>query len=146
MRIRVLGAIIGLTFIAPATAVAQETAPVDSLALARRYTAWLYAGEADSLLAHSTEEARASFSTAERWNSYAETIRTRGGEEVEVVEESWKLRNGECQYWRVARFSRMPEPLLVRWVLAPGGAIAGIGLGPSSQAPPIDRETCSIAP
>lgn len=146
MRMRWLVVIPVTALMAPHAAAAQDTTPVDSLALARQYTAWLYAGEADSLVAHSTPEALESFSTIDRWTSYTEMIGSRAGEEVSVIEESWKLRNGDCQYWRVATFSGMDEPFLLRWVLTPDGRIAGVGLGPETQAPPVDRETCSIAP
>lgn len=113
---------IGEASLAPASAFAQEAA-VDSLALARQYTEWLYAGEADSLLAHSTE-----------------------GTRTEVSEETWKLRNGDCQYWRTAQFSAMDEPLLIRWVLDPRGRIEGLGAGPYTQAPEVESETCTPAP
>jgi hypothetical protein len=134
----------GLLLVAPlAVAHAQEeAAAVDSLALARQYTAWLYAGAADSLIAHSSELAKSGFSTPERWAQYSETILERGGIEVEVVEETWKLRNGQCQYWRTANFSGMEEALLVRWVLNEEGEIAAVGLGPASQPPMVESEEC----
>lgn len=134
----------GLLLVAPlAAAHAQdEEAAVDSLALARQYTAWLYDGAADSLIAHSSEAAKESFSTADRWAQYAETILQQGGIEVEVVEETWKLRNGRCQYWRTANFSGMEEALLIRWVLNEEGEIAAVGLGPASQPPMVESEEC----
>lgn len=134
----------GLLLVAPlAGAHAQEgAAAVDSLALAQQYTAWLYDGAADSLIAHSSEGAKESFSTAERWAQYSETILQRGGIEIEVVEETWKLRNGQCQYWRTANFSGMEEALLIRWVLNEEGEIAAVGLGPASQPPMVDNDQC----
>lgn len=136
-----LTAAIAATLAAAAPAGAQDT-PIDSLARARQYTAWLYAGQADSLLAHSTDETRAQFAEPPGYGRLSETIAHRAGFELAVLDETWKLRNGSCQYWRTARVSGMEEPLLVRWVLDPGGRIAGVGLGPLSQAPPVDRETC----
>jgi hypothetical protein len=132
---------IGAASLAPASALAQE-APVDSLALARQYTQWLYAGEADSLLAHSTEETR----TETDFTRLGQMIAERAGFELEVSEETWKLRNGACQYWRTAQFSVMDEPLLLRWVLDPQGRIEGLGAGPLTQAPPVESETCGPAP
>ncbi|HET6616757.1 MAG TPA: hypothetical protein VFH69_02990, partial [Gemmatimonadota bacterium] len=58
-------------------------------------------------------------------------------------EETWKLRNGECQYWRTSQFSVMDEPLLIRWVLDPQGRIEGLGAGPLTQAPEVESETCA---
>jgi hypothetical protein len=121
----------------PAVAHAQETS-VDSLALARQYTTWLYAGDVDSLVAHSTEEMVASGDYARLGQMIAE----RAGVELEVSEETWKMRNGKCQYWRTSQFSAMDEPLLLRWVLDPQGRISGLGAGPYTQAPPVEAETC----
>jgi hypothetical protein len=121
----------------PAAARAQET-PVDSLALARQYTTWLYAGDVDSLVAHSTEEMAASGDYAR----VGQLIAERAGVELEVSEETWKMRNGKCQYWRTSQFSAMDEPLLLRWVLDPQGRISGLGAGPYTQAPPVEAETC----
>ena len=124
--------------LAPA-ARAQE-APVDSLALARQYTAWLYAGQADSLVAHGSDPTEAA-----DYGRLIGLLAERAGNELEVLEETWKLRNGECQYWRTVRVSKLGEPLLLRWVMDPAGRITGIGMGPLSQAPPVDRESCSAA-
>ena len=131
-------AICGSAVLAPVTARAQET-PVDSLALARQYTEWLLAGEVDSLKAHSTEESR----TDIEYSQVSQLIAQRAGHELEVSEETWKLRNGDCQYWRTSQFSVMDEPLLIRWVLDPQGRIEGLGAGPLTQAPEVESETCS---
>lgn len=127
--------------LAPAPGRAQT--PVDSLALARQYTTWLYAGEADSLLAHSSDENRNEEGARDRYVEMSQLIAQRAGFELEVSEETWKLRNGDCQYWRTAQFSAMEEPLLIRWVLDPQGRIAGFGAGPYAQAPPVESETCT---
>ncbi|HEY7472514.1 MAG TPA: hypothetical protein VIE68_09225 [Gemmatimonadota bacterium] len=115
-----------------------QDAPVDSLALARQYTDWLLIGQADSLLAHSVEGT----STRDEYADLSRLIAERAGFELEVSEETWKLRNGDCQYWRTSQFSAIDEPLLIRWVIDREGRIAGIGAGPLSQAPEIESETC----
>ena len=127
--------------LAPSSARAQ--APVDSLALARQYSLWLYAGEADSLLAHSTEETRNEEGARDRFVQLSKLIADRAGTELEVSEETWKLRNGDCQYWRTSQFSAVDEPILIRWVLDRQGLIAGFGAGPYSQAPAVESETCA---
>lgn len=132
---------LGFAMLSPALARAQES-PVDSLALARQYTTWLYAGEADSLLAHSTDETRAEMAESGNFTRIGQMIAERAGVELEVSEETWKLRGGACQYWRTAQFSSMEEPILIRWVLDPQGRIAGLGAGPYTQAPPVEAETC----
>lgn len=123
---------------------AAQEAEVDSLALARQYTEWLYAGEADSLHAHTTESAREQL-TAERYAQSSSMIANLAGLEIDF-EETWKLRNGDCQYWRTVTASNLTDDLLLlRWVLAPDGRIEGVGMGPNSQAPPVEAETCGPA-
>ena len=128
----------------PFSARAQE-APVDSLALARQYTAWLYAGEVDSLLAHSNDTMREAQAEEGSYAMVSNVIAERAGFEISVTEETWKRRNGKCQYWRSAMFSAAPEDILIRWVLDPDGRIDGFGAGPSSQAPPVEAETCAAS-
>lgn len=135
---------LGLATLSPALARAQES-PVDSLALARQYTTWLYAGEVDSLLAHSTDETRSEMEESGGFTSMGQMIAERAGVELEVSEETWKLRNGACQYWRTAQFSSLEEPILIRWVLDPQGRIEGLGAGPYTQAPPVESETCQAS-
>lgn len=130
---------LAFVLVAAGPARAQD-APVDSLTLARQYTAWLFAGQVDSLLAHGSDP-----TDAPDYGRYVELLSRRAGFEVEVLEETWKLRNGDCQYWRAARVSKMEEPLLLRWVLDRQGRITGIGMGPLSQAPPVERESCPAA-
>ena len=121
---------------------AQRETIVDSLALARQYTQWLYEGTVDSLVAHSGERARQGFATAAGFRQYTDRISSLAGREVAVLVETWKLRNGDCQYWRVTAFSDFEDLLLVRWIINADGTIGGLGVGPNEQAPPIDAETC----
>jgi hypothetical protein len=109
----------------------------DSLAHARRLTQWFYAGQADSLRAYIPDADRPRF-TNDVINERLMQLTGRAGTELEVIEEKFVKRNGQTQYWRTARFSLMSEPVLFRWVLDPTGHIIGQGMGPRSQAPPID--------
>lgn len=120
---------------------AQPPAPQkpDSLALARQYTVWLYTGQVDSLFAHHPADAQKDTTLRQRIRASVDQLALRAGTETRVIEEKFVKRNGRTQYWRTATFSDFPaEPLLVRWVLNPDGTIGGIGMGPLSQAPPID--------
>jgi hypothetical protein len=119
------------------TARAQQKPAIDSLALARQYTLWFYAGMADSLIAHSNPEGSQK-PTVQEIQSQADEIAARAGNEVQVIEEKFVRRNGRTQYWRTAKFDHFDEPLLLRWVISPAGYIDGFGFGPLSQAPPID--------
>ncbi|MEP7326471.1 MAG: hypothetical protein ABI836_11020 [Gemmatimonadota bacterium] len=117
---------------------AQTQKPVDSLALARQYTIWFYAGMADSLLAHYNPADSVGRGEADNILGALDQLTARAGNEVSVIEEKFVKRNGHTQYWRTAKFDGIAEPILLRWVILPGGYIGGMGLGPLSQAPPID--------
>jgi hypothetical protein len=134
---------IGVLFFALAGVARAQEAPVDSLALARKYTLWLYVGEVDSLIAHSSDRTKESEAREGSYARVSGMIAERAGFELSTLDETWKLRNGRCQYWRAARFSKMPDGILVRWVLAPDGRIDGFGAGPLSEPPPVEAETCA---
>ena len=123
---------------APAAAARPAAAPIDSLALARKYTAWFFAGEMDSVLAHHNAEGRAEMTTAKLQERLME-VASRAGEEDSVIEEKFVKRNGQTQYWRTARFTTFTEePLVFRLVILPTGEIGGMGFNPLSRTPPID--------
>lgn len=145
--LRPIAAILGLALSSAMPAhLEAQAAPPDSLALARQYTGWLLAGEVDSLVAHVAERVEGGMKTPAFWTDAKNTIDLRAGDEVAVLDESWKPRNGDCQYWRTSQFSLMDEWLLIRFVLDGDGRIEGIGMGPSSQAPPTDGDTCGVPP
>jgi hypothetical protein len=110
----------------------------DSLALARQYTVWFYTGEVDSLIKHHAADAQRDTTLRRNLSAQVEQLAMRAGTETAVIEEKFVKRNGRTQYWRTAKFTDFPEPLLLRWVINPDGTIGGMGLGPRSQAPPID--------
>ncbi|MEJ7809332.1 MAG: hypothetical protein WKG32_02845 [Gemmatimonadaceae bacterium] len=116
----------------------KPSVAADSFALARQYTQWFYTAQVDSLWAHHSEGARKEMGSARVLEEQLSQLTERAGTEVQVLEEKFVKRNGRRQYWRTAKFSQFPEPLLVRWVLGDAGEIMGMGLGPASQAPPTD--------
>lgn len=141
MRFSAVVLLVGLV-IPSSSALAQDPSAAprpDSLALARRYVEWFYAAQVDSLWAHTSEPVRANIQSADWWRERADQLAIRAGSETEVVEERFRMRNGRPQYWRTARFSDSPEPMLVRFVLNGEGLIDGFGLGPLSQAPATDN-------
>jgi len=126
--------------LAPSVLFAQSPSPTprpDSLTLARKFTTWFYTGQIDSLLAHSPAD-RQDSTARRRYQENLDQLTVRAGTEVEVIEEKFAMRNGRPQYWRTAKFSNFPEPILLRWVIDGKGELVGMGLGPLSQAPPID--------
>jgi hypothetical protein len=110
----------------------------DSLERARQYVAWLYGNQTDSLFAHMDSVSQRDTRNAQGLEPIVARLASRAGTEEALISERWVLRNGLRQYWRTARFSLVPEPFLVRLVLIAPGTFSGVGLGPASQAPPID--------
>ncbi|HTK56291.1 MAG TPA: hypothetical protein VL295_05660 [Gemmatimonadales bacterium] len=110
----------------------------DSVAFARQLTMWFYAGEADSLFAHSAPEMQAQM-TKEAWGQAMMQFTGRVGSEASLVEERWVKRNGKRQYWRVLNATDFTEqPVMLRFALIPGKLMVGVGMNPASQAPPVD--------
>jgi hypothetical protein len=97
---------------------------------------WFYMGEADSLVAYYSGDDDPAERRA-RYAEFSQMVADQGGFEIEVIEETWKRRNGQTQYWRTAKFSEIDEPILIRWVYSEGKHL-GMGIGPLSQAPPTD--------
>jgi hypothetical protein len=112
--------------------------PADSFDLARKYTQWFYAQQVDSLIAHHSPEARKDTALAARLAGAFKGLTDHAGTEIWVTDERFITRNGQRQYWRTASFTGFAEPVLVRWVMNSKGELTGLGLGPKSDAPPID--------
>jgi len=121
-----------------AGALAAQEAPADTIAIGRLATEYFYDGEADSLWAMLTPSFQEKIGAPEKILERLDLISDRAGTEVEVIEESIRMRNGRPQYWRVAEFDMAPEPILLRWVISPEGKISGQGIGLASQAPATD--------
>lgn len=121
---------------------AQEPISVDSLGLARQYTQWLYDGQADSLLAHSSTWALERYATREEWQRRSEMVGERLGWETSIIDETWKTVNGRCQHWRTAQFSSFSQPFMIRWMLNEQWEIMGLQLGAASAAPEVEADSC----
>src|SRR3954466_11051656 len=110
----------------PAAAVAQTPAPTpvrrpaprqlepDSLDRARKFTAWLYTNQTDSLFAYMDSASRKELKTSRAIEDWVAGLATEAGSEEQLIEERWVTRNGRRQYWRKAKFSGVAEPFLVR--------------------------------
>ena len=123
---------------APA-APARHQLPNDSLQIARKYANWLWTNQADSLVAHQVADSGAP--NAQQIMDRVAQMTARVGTEQQLIEERWVRRNGERQYWRIARFSDFTdEPAVLRIVIMADGKIGGMGFNPLSRVPPVDQE------
>ena len=120
-----------------ATGPTMASAGTDSLAVARKYTAWFFTGQVDSLWAHQSPEAKKSNTPAQLMATLLQ-LTGEVGVEDKVIEERFVKRLGKTQYWRTSSFSGGGEPFMVRVVLTPKGEFGGFGFNPRSQAPAID--------
>jgi hypothetical protein len=123
---------------APAARPKPAQLPADSMELARKYTIWLYTTQSDSIIAHMDPESRTRPNLKSMIEDGTAQLAMSAGTEQKVLEEKFITRNGSRQYWRKATFSNMSEPFLIRLVMNSKGELAGMGMGPASQAPPID--------
>lgn len=137
MKLNRTAALLSALVISAQVLPAQQRLPADSMDLGRKFTQWLYTSQADSLLAYWLQDDERPMTAADIERAGLQ-IASRAGNEVSVIEEKFITRNGARQYWRTARMDILQEPFLLRWVITPEGKIAGIGMGPASQAPPID--------
>ena len=140
MTIRRLSAALAILTPILATPILAQEAPVDTIAVGQRATMFFYDGEMDSLWTMLTPEFQDGLGSTEKLFERFDFLSERAGDEVAVIEETIKMRNGRPHYWRVAEFDLAPEPILLRWVISADGKIAGQGLGLASQAPPTDDE------
>jgi hypothetical protein len=113
------------------------SAQVDSLGLARQYTQWFFTGQLDSLWNHTSAGMRQQMGSTAVYRERLDQLVSGAGSETAVLGERFIMRSGKPQYWREANYSGFGEPLLFRWVIV-NGEIDGMGMGPASQAPPID--------
>lgn len=108
------------------------------LALGHKLTEWFYAAEADSLLAYLSPETRDGAGGIDGINQAVTEFIGRAGVEEELLEEKMTKRRGRPQYWREARFSEAPEPIVFRWVFDDKGLVVGVGMGPKGSTPAPD--------
>ncbi len=122
-----------------AQAASPAAAPTDAqlIAKGRQLTDWWYAGQADSIYAIMTPDARAKMDKGE-FLQQRDMILARIGSEVIVVEDKMTLRKGNRQYWRESKVETMDEPVVMRWVFDTEGNVIGLGINPKSAAPAPD--------
>jgi len=132
-----------LTLATAAPLAAQSTAPAanDAVLLKRGHdlTEWLFAGQADSILAYMAEDTRQQVGGKDGLLKTTRDIAFDVGAEAEIVEEKMTRRKGHPQYWRKGKYATfVREPMVFRWVFDDAGQVIGLGITPMSQTPPVD--------
>lgn len=133
MRITRLLAPLVTLVVCTGAAQAQQAAPRDtSTAWGRKYTAWFYAGHADSLWTLMSDQMKSNIGSAERLEGFAKALQGQTGGEAKVLSEQVLTRDGYLVYLREVTMVNGPEPAVVQWAVGPDGKIAGFFVQPKS--------------
>ena len=150
------GSILALTLVLAAAPAAAQTASTAAPAaaaaapavvltetqwilLGRQVTEWLWAGQTDSILAHSSPDAMEHMGGAEGLVKARDELMARLGSETDVIADKMTKRKGNTQYWRESKYELgPPEPVVLRFVFNAQAQIIGIGIGPLNQVPAPD--------
>ncbi len=104
----------------------------------RQITEWFFTGQTDSVLAHSSPDAREHSGGANGLLEARDQLLARVGSETKVISDKMTKRKGNAQYWRESEYENGPEPIVLRFVFNAQAQIIGIGMGPLSQTPAPD--------
>lgn len=104
--------------------------------LGHTYARWILAGRTDSLAAVLPADVLERLGGAAGISEQLAMVEQRAGAETVLLEEKMTRRNGRPQFWHEGVFSQFVyEPLVFRFVFDEKMKVAGIGMGPKSQAP-----------
>lgn len=142
------GLLFVLLALLPGTADAQDAAtaepdaaphlPADSMELGATYVDWMLDYRADSLWAHFNDGMRENLGSVGDLKDRLGGLFQQIGDHRRMISQRYWMRDGKPQFWHTAEFSAMPEPVVIRFVIEPDGAISGLGINPQSQNPVVD--------
>ena len=125
---------------APATTTAPAVNWTDTqwILYGRQVAEWFFAGQTDSVLAHSSPDVLDRMDGAKGLLEARDQLLARAGSETKVITDKMTKRKGNAQYWRESDYENAPEPIVLRFVFNAQAQIIGIGMGPLSQTPAPD--------
>lgn len=104
----------------------------------RQIVEWFFAGQTDSILAHSSPDVLDRMGGAKGLLEARDELLARVGSETKVISDKMTKRKGNPQYWRESDYENGPEPIVLRFVFNAQAQVIGIGMGPLSQTPAPD--------
>jgi hypothetical protein len=104
----------------------------------RQIAEWFFAGQTDSVLAHSAPDVLDRMGGAKGLLEARDQLLARVGSETKVITDKMTKRKGNPQYWRESDYENGPEPIVLRFVFNAQAQVIGIGMGPLSQTPAPD--------
>ena len=116
-----------------------QTADSAQMALGRRYTQWMYEGQADSLWSKFSPEMRQAIPSAQDLEAMRQQIHGQIGDETEVVSERIvepASQPGLIVYVRTARFANAPMEINVTVATDASGMIQGLSVRPAPPPQP----------
>jgi hypothetical protein len=140
--------LVGTMLLAAASANAAPASGMqaDATASGRELSTLFLAGDLDAVRARFSPSMQAAMD-AEALEAFRGQVAAQLGEETSVLSEVAGSEHGMPSYRRVARWSRLPQPVLMQWLFDAGGRVAGFQVVPESAAPQaatspyLDRET-----
>lgn len=142
-----LASLLALILVAPAAAQSAPRTRDDSLAIGRKYIAWVYDSRLDSLWSRSGEAMRNALGSVDGLQGQIDQLTLAFGIETEVVEETVSTRDGNLVYTREVKFDGRPgENAVWVWQIAPDGTIMGANIRPKGQTPPQSKPDTAAKP
>lgn len=133
-HITLLAACAALTVAVPATAQSEMRTRDDSLALGRKYVAWVYESYSDSLWNLMGPRMREVVGSRDAIQEKIDELLLQFGGEAEVLSETAEPRAGNVLYTREVRFEvGLGEPGVWLWEIAPDGTIMMAEMMPKSR-------------
>jgi len=122
---------------------AQSAGPSPSDAEVRqlgdRLSRWLLTGQADSVLAHMTQQLREKIGGRDGVAEAAAELVSELGAETAVHVQSVTRGKGVPEYWRLSSFSLVDdEPVVFHWMFDAAGDASGLGISSLADTPPAD--------
>ena len=100
--------------------------------LGRELTRQFYSGEIAQVWSRMTPRMKAALGSAENLAGFRKQVETQAGLEQAVLDEKVETLQGLQVYRRIARFSKAPGEVEVRWTLDGEGHVAGFFVRPAS--------------
>lgn len=116
--------------VAVSSPAADSAGAGQSLEIPRRYAAWFWATQTDSLWAHMSEELRGKVGSAGAIGDKAFEVMGRYGAETAVLEETVTQEGEELVYLRTIELEAAPGPMVFIWRYRPDGTINNVNMRP----------------
>ncbi len=129
---------------APATAAPAATPDDPAMHAGRELSQLFLQGDTDAVWARMSPQMQAALGDAAALAGFCGKVTHDLGEEAAVIDESTATEPGMYLYTRTSRWSKLPAPILMQWVVDDAGKIISFQVQPKPQAAPsphLDYQT-----